>query len=144
MNPDGSGLGPVTRPDARVIHPSWSPDGTKIVYCTDDDLKPPKKNASDIEVIDVKTRKVNPVWSPDGKSIAFRRMLGEMNSEVFRRLAGVRGQHRRQSDRAQVDPRRKVPVLSSLPQGRLRHRLPDPRRSDQPTALRQSDGPGLV
>ena len=24
-----------------------------------------------------------PAWSPDGKRIAFRRMLGEMNSEVF-------------------------------------------------------------
>jgi TolB protein len=93
MNPDGTGLEPLTRPNARVIHPDWSPDGTKIAYCTDDDLQPPKKNASDIEVIDVKTRQVTklitsgtntyPVWSPDGKWIAFRRMLGEMNSEVF-------------------------------------------------------------
>ena len=58
MNPDGSGLEPLTRPEARVIHPSWSPDGAKIAYCTDDDSKPPKKNASDIEVIELRTRKV--------------------------------------------------------------------------------------
>src|SRR5262249_34331790 len=34
----------LTAPVERVIHPSWSPDGKRLVYCADDDLKPPKKN----------------------------------------------------------------------------------------------------
>lgn len=93
MNPDGTGGTSLTPPDVRAIHPSWSPDGGKIAYCTDDDLRPPVKNESEIYSIDVRTRKIEtlisggvntfPVWSPDGTKLAFRRMLGEMNSEVF-------------------------------------------------------------
>lgn len=75
------------------IHPSWSPDSARVVFCSDDDLKPPAKNASEIFSVDLGTRDVAtlisggtntyPSWSPDGKKILFRRMLGEMNSEVF-------------------------------------------------------------
>ncbi len=93
MNVDGSGVENLTARNIKGIHPHWSPDGQKLAYCTDDDLAPPRKNESDIIVIDMKTRRsttlitggVNtyPSWSPDGKHLAFRRMLGEMNSEVF-------------------------------------------------------------
>ncbi len=31
-----------------AIHPTWSRDSRRILYCTDDDLRPPKKNASDV------------------------------------------------------------------------------------------------
>jgi TolB protein len=44
MNVDGSGVEPLTPNDVRTIHPNWSPDGKSVAYCTDDDLKPPKKN----------------------------------------------------------------------------------------------------
>src|SRR5689334_7536555 len=93
MNIDGSGVQQLTPKNVRAIHPNWSPDGSKLAYCTDDDLAPPRKNDSDIIVIDLATRRATtlitggvntyPAWSPDGKHIAFRRMLGEMNSEVF-------------------------------------------------------------
>jgi TolB protein len=93
MNADGSGVRPLAPEGVRTIHPSWSPDGRRVAYCTDDDLKPPHKNPAQIYSIEVATGRIRqliaggvntyPVWSPDGKRLAFRRMLGEMNSEVF-------------------------------------------------------------
>jgi TolB protein len=103
MNPDGTGVEALTPAELRTIHPSWTPDSKKVAYCTDDDLKPPKKNDSDIYLIDVASRQnqklvsggVNtfPVCSPDGGKIAFRRMVGETNSEVF--VANADGREQR-------------------------------------------------
>ena len=93
MKPDGTGAEPLTPADVKTIHPSWSRDGRRVLYCTDDDLAPPRKNSSEIYSIDITTHSIAklisdgvntyPVWSPDGKMMAFRRMLGETNSEVF-------------------------------------------------------------
>jgi Tol biopolymer transport system component len=58
MNADGSHVEAVSPRDVRAIHPSWSIDGTQLAYCTEDDLKPPKKNPSEIDVVDLKTKKV--------------------------------------------------------------------------------------
>ena len=93
MNADGSDEQPMTSVTVDSIHPSWSPDGRKLIYCADDDLHPPKKNEAAIYVLDLQSRQTTtlisggtntyPSWSPDGGKIAFRKMLGEMNSEVF-------------------------------------------------------------
>ena len=93
MNPDGTGLEPVTPATQSAIHPSFTPDGKAILYCTDDDLRPPAKNEAEIYSIDLATKQVLtlitggvntfPVMSPDGTRIAYRKIIGEMNSEVF-------------------------------------------------------------
>ncbi len=93
MSPDGGPDEPLTPADVKTIHPNWHPDGRLLAYCTDDDLKPPKKNPAEIYSIDIATKKITklidggvntyPAWSPDGKKLAFRRMVGETNSEVF-------------------------------------------------------------
>jgi TolB protein len=103
INPDSTGDEQLTDDEHRYIHPNWSADSSKLIYCSDDDLKPPKKNVSDIFSIDVKTRKAvtlitggtntYPSWSPDGKKIVFRRMIGEVNSEVF--IANSNGSEQR-------------------------------------------------
>jgi TolB protein len=58
INPDGSGSQAVSPTDVRAIHPAWSNDSRKIIYCTDDDLKPPRKNDSDIDVADLASGKI--------------------------------------------------------------------------------------
>lgn len=93
MNSDGSGREPVTPANVRAIHPSWSADGRRILYSTDDDLRPPAKNESSIFAVNIAggqvatliTGGVNtfPVLSPDGSKIAWRKIIGDMNSEVF-------------------------------------------------------------
>lgn len=93
MNPDGTGVTAVSPKGARAIHPGWSSDGKRVIYCTDDDLAPPRKNDSDIDVADLATGKITtlvsggvntfPNWSPDMRHLVFRRMLGAMDSEVF-------------------------------------------------------------
>jgi TolB protein len=93
INADGSGSEGITPATQSAIHPAFTPDGKAILYCTDDDLRPPAKNESQIYAIDLATKQVRslisggvntfPVMSPDGRQIAYRKIVGDMNSEVF-------------------------------------------------------------
>ncbi len=81
INADGSGLDQLTNDPALDTEPSWSPDGTQIVFATyrEDPTKPLKlylMNAADgsnqrrlMNDLDGSGR--SPSWSPDGQWIAF-------------------------------------------------------------------------
>ena len=98
MSVDGSADRVTTPLNQSPIHPAWMPDSQSILYCTDDDLHPPEKNAAEIYRVDVATGKITtlisggvntyPVPSPDSTQIAFRKMI-DTNSEVF--IANIDG-----------------------------------------------------
>ena len=93
MDARGGGEERLTDNQHQYIHPAWSADGTKVIYCSNDDVHPPQKNASEIYSIDLKSREIRtlitggtntyPSWSLDGQKIVFRKIIGDMNSEVF-------------------------------------------------------------
>lgn len=93
MSPDGADVKALTSTEVHAIHPNWAPDSKSLVYCTTDDLDPPRKNVAEIFRIDVSSRQITrlttagintyPRLSPDGKRIAFRKIIDELNSEVF-------------------------------------------------------------
>jgi TolB protein len=93
MNADGSNVDLLTPKEHNTIHPNWSADSKQVIYCTNDDLAPPKKNEAQINAVDLATKKITPLitggintygsWSPDMKQIAFRKIIGDGNSEVF-------------------------------------------------------------
>jgi TolB protein len=103
MNGDGSNVEVLTPKEQNTIHPNWSADSKQVMYCTNDDLAPPKKNEAQINTVDLVTKKITPVitggintygsWSPDMKQIAFRKIIGEENSEVF--VANADGSNQR-------------------------------------------------
>ncbi|HEX4696770.1 MAG TPA: hypothetical protein VH254_03780 [Candidatus Udaeobacter sp.] len=93
MRSDGSNVELLTPSNQNTIHPNWSSDSKRIIYCTNDDLQPPKKNTAEIYSIELPTKKLTPLitggvntygsWSPDMRRIVFRKIIGEENSEVF-------------------------------------------------------------
>src|SRR5207248_1063601 len=103
MRSDGNNVELLTPPEQNTIHPNWSRDSKQIIYCTNDDLEPPKKNSAQIYSIDVAMNKITPLitdgintygsWSPDMRQIVFRKIIGEENSEVY--LANADGSNLR-------------------------------------------------
>jgi TolB protein len=103
MNADGGNVQLLTPPEQNTIHPNWSADSKRIIYCTNDDLEPPKKNTAEISAVDIATKAITPLitggintygsWSPDMRHIVFRKIIGEENSEVF--LADADGSNQR-------------------------------------------------
>jgi len=93
MKADGTGVEVLTPREQNTIHPNWSSDSKRVIYCTNDDLEPPKKNTAEIYVVDIETKKVRPLitggintyasWSPDMTQIVFRKIIEGENSEVY-------------------------------------------------------------
>jgi Tol biopolymer transport system component len=87
MQPDGSQPTQLTTgSDANDIHPSWSPDGSKIIFASDRGLADGKPNY-DIWIMNADgsnprqlttngSRDDHPIISPDGKTIFFRSNRG--------------------------------------------------------------------
>ncbi|MEJ2370149.1 MAG: hypothetical protein P8Y07_04800 [Gemmatimonadales bacterium] len=82
MEANGGNPVRLTSDDTFAFEPSWSPDGTKIVFIRDDWCW---AFCTAISVMDVFSSNVrtlnvadadNPAWSPDGKRIAFGRGVG--------------------------------------------------------------------
>lgn len=93
MKTDGTGVDLLTPREQNTIHPNWSSDSKRVIYCTNDDLEPPKKNTAEIYAVEIETKKFSPLiaggintygsWSPDMKQIAFRKIIEGENSEVY-------------------------------------------------------------
>ena len=89
VNADGTGARNLTNHPGGDSHPSWSPDGRRIVFCsTRDDGK-----HDDLYVINVdgtglkRLTETDNLWNtfpsfaPDGRRILFRRLFGERTEE---------------------------------------------------------------
>lgn len=93
MGADGRNVEVLTPPEQNTINPNWSADSKRMIYCTNDDLVPPKKNSADINAVELATKKITRLiiggintygsWSPDMKHIAFRKIIGDENAEAF-------------------------------------------------------------
>lgn len=90
MDQDGANQRPVTNSPYRDCEPSWSPDGTQVVFCrtdhswtsTDDDIW-----IVDVDIGETSAHEIftygddqDPDWSPDGTRIAFN---GAEGWEIF-------------------------------------------------------------
>lgn len=78
VNADGSGLTMLARGAGRLSHPSWSPDGRRIVYAVYDEANPTAAlwvmnadGSGPRQLTKGSLRGGEPAWSPDGKQIAF-------------------------------------------------------------------------
>lgn len=80
MNPDGTGRQQLTFNTEEERAPSWSPDGTLILYmCRRGDFEICVMNADGTGVTQLTANTPNdftPSWSPDGTRILFHRALG--------------------------------------------------------------------
>src|ERR1043165_5844721 len=51
MDSNGGNVEVLTPENQNTIHPNWSSDSKQVIYCTNDDLQPPKKNSAEIDAV---------------------------------------------------------------------------------------------
>ncbi len=72
IDPDGSNLTQLTDMDPDPFFPTWSPDGSRIVFAAEGDIYVVNPDGSDLTNLTSGPSEDNyPVWSPDGSRIAF-------------------------------------------------------------------------
>jgi Tol biopolymer transport system component len=89
ISPEGTGFHLLTEGDVNDNFPSWSPDGRRLVYRTQDE------NGKGLRIIDVETRKITvlttgdhnsdnfPSWSPKGDQIVFLSDREDNDYEIY-------------------------------------------------------------
>ncbi len=87
INPDGSSFAPLTTNGASNLHPTWSPDGTKIAFSAATSGVPdlwvmgadgsgPVRLTQNVGFVG------SPAWSPDGTKIAFDCQVDAGNDDI--------------------------------------------------------------
>jgi serine/threonine protein kinase/Tol biopolymer transport system component len=90
---DGSGLRPITNLPEGACQPSWSPDGSKLVFTSPCKLNTDSYRESSLYIINVDGTELTPLntapggdfdpaWSPDGSRIAFT-SLRDGRKEIY-------------------------------------------------------------
>ena len=85
MNADGTGTRRLTSGKGNDSHPTWSPDGRRLVFDRDGDIFAMNADGTDVtRISDVTAAEGEPSWSPDGKWIAYvRRTPGTASRELW-------------------------------------------------------------
>ena len=89
INPDGTGLAPLTSGDLGDYDPDWSPTENKIVFTTIREFNRPQINILDLDTGDSYNISNNvvwdfqPVWAPDGEKIAFASIRVDGSQQIW-------------------------------------------------------------
>jgi dipeptidyl aminopeptidase/acylaminoacyl peptidase len=72
VNADGSSLTQITDYPGSEMHPTWSPDGTRIAFTSSGDIWTVAPDGSGLaQITNLAKSASHPDWSPDGNRIAF-------------------------------------------------------------------------
>jgi Tol biopolymer transport system component len=91
MNEDGSNVRRVTNSPVNHEQPSWSPDGTQLLYVSEPEGTLGRADLFAVRADGTGTRRITesegrddwPAWSPDGTRILFTRGLSFRTPEIF-------------------------------------------------------------
>lgn len=83
IKPDGSDLRQITTSLSQELQPSWSPDGSQIVFTKDGQLTIMNADGSNVRIITTGVLNAYPAWSPNDPKIAFQKIDSSNNANIF-------------------------------------------------------------